>query len=114
MLIYAGISSYIGSLRGRQDHQFKGRPADVVVAHVKDFGPQSDELGLASCTTNEIPFHTDVGDIVALLSLDTPATGGESLVASSWRIYNALATSRPDLIRTLADEWIIPRLAKRR
>jgi len=50
-------------------------------------------------------FHTDSGDVIALLCLETAAEGGESMLSSSWRVYNELAATRPDLVRTLAEPW---------
>ena len=36
IIIYAGVSSHIASVRGRQDNNFEGKPADVA-KHWKDF-----------------------------------------------------------------------------
>ena len=39
--------------------------------------------------------------------MDTATEGGESLYASSGKIYNEIAVTRPDVIRTLAEgSWI--------
>ncbi|KNG82319.1 hypothetical protein ANOM_009020, partial [Aspergillus nomiae NRRL 13137] len=64
---------------------------------------------VAGDTNEDIPFHTDVGDIVSLFALGESAEGGESLLASSWRVYNELARTRPDIIQVLASDWPIPR-----
>ena len=111
MIIYVGISSHIGAMRGRQDHQFKGHPADVMLAHITDMRRPGGEqnYALAAYTDSEVVFHTDVGDIVSLFVLSEPANGGESLLASGWTVYNALAENRPDLVRVLAEDWPIPR-----
>ncbi|KAE8422528.1 hypothetical protein BDV36DRAFT_310890 [Aspergillus pseudocaelatus] len=110
MIIYVGISSHIGAMRGRQDHQFKGQPADVMLAHITDMRRPGGEqnYALAAYTDSEVVFHTDVGDIVSLFVLSEPANGGESLLASGWTVYNALAENRPDLVRVLAEDWPIP------
>lgn len=112
MIIYVGISSHIGSIRGRQDHQLDGNPADVMIAHITDFrhsAADDNKFTLAAYTDSEVIFHTDVGDIVSLFMLNEASTGGQSQLASSWRIYNELAQTRPDLIKVLADNWEIPR-----
>lgn len=108
MLIYAGVSSHIGSVRGRQDTSFNGKPADVVLAHIKDLSKTSDNarIGAPAYTTDKQVFHTDSGNIVSLFALSTAAEGGQSKLASSWRVYNELAETRPDLIRTLAEPWV--------
>ncbi|KAF8890086.1 hypothetical protein BD779DRAFT_1671450 [Infundibulicybe gibba] len=40
-----------------------------------------------------------------LFALQTAAEGGTSRISSSWRVYNELAATRPDLVRTLAEPW---------
>ncbi|CAG8090782.1 unnamed protein product [Penicillium olsonii] len=110
MIIYVGISSHIAAVRGRQDHQFEGKPADVMVAHITDMRRPGDvqNFSLAAYSDGEVVYHTDVGDIVSLFVLSEPLSGGESLLASTWTVYNALAETRPDLIRVLAEDWPIP------
>jgi hypothetical protein len=59
---------------------------------------------LADCKK---PFHTDLCDILSLYALNTAAYGGESFLASSAKIYNELASTRPDIIEVLAKEdWV--------
>lgn len=109
IIIYAGVSSHIASTRGRQDTSFNGEPADVVLSHIKDLSATREKksIGSPAYTTDKQVFHTDQGDIVSLLCLDTAAEGGTSRVASNWRVYNELATVRPDLIRTLSEDWVV-------
>lgn len=108
VIIYAGISSHVGPIRGRQDNQFDGQPADVVLAHIKDLTQQVDahRIGAPAYTTEKQVFHTDSGDIIGLFALGEAAEGGQSYLSSSWHVYNVLAATRPDLIRTLAEPWI--------
>ncbi|KAI9368038.1 hypothetical protein BJX61DRAFT_537573 [Aspergillus egyptiacus] len=112
LIIYLGIASHIAAIRGRQDHQFEGQPADVMVAHITDMRRPGEghkhNFALAAYSDSEVVYHTDVGDIVSLFALSEPASGGESLLASAWIVYNALAESRPDLICVLAADWPIP------
>ncbi|KAL2816990.1 hypothetical protein BDW59DRAFT_152907 [Aspergillus cavernicola] len=110
MIIYLGISSHIAPIRGRQDHQFKGQPADVMVAHITDMRRpgEAQDFALPAYSDGEVIFHTDSGDIVSLFVLSEPLRGGDSLLASGWTVYNALAETRPDLIRALAEDWPIP------
>lgn len=107
IIIYAGIASHIAPIRGRQDNQYDGKQADVVLNHIKDLSKVYDanKIGAPAYTTDKQVFHTDVGDVIALLSLEEAASGGESKLSSSWRVYNELARTRPDLIRTLAEPW---------
>ena len=115
MIRYVGVSSHIGRIRGRQGYKYDGCPADVVVTHLTDMRPPSDPtltVRVAGDTNEDIPFHTDVGDIVSLFALGESAEGGESLLASSWRVYNELARTRPDIIQVLASDWPIPRFVQ--
>ncbi|GAB1218112.1 hypothetical protein ATERTT37_007363 [Aspergillus terreus] len=110
VIIYVGLSSHIGCIRGRQDHQNNSVPADVMIAHIMDFSSSADSrsVTLPAYTDGEVIFHTDTGDIVSLFVLEEPAHGGESLLASGWRVYNELAKTRPDLVEALASDWPIP------
>ncbi|KAF5229879.1 hypothetical protein FAUST_10128 [Fusarium austroamericanum] len=106
IIIYAGISSHIGSIRGRQDAYYDGKRADVVLGHVKDVRSTTKiKIGSPAYTADKQVFHTDSGDIVSLFALGTAAEGGASRLASAWRVYNHIAETRPDLIRTLAEDW---------
>lgn len=107
IIIYAGISSHIAPIRGRQDNKYQGQPADVVLNHIKDLSSTADKekIGAPAYTTDKQVFHTDAGDIVALLALSTAAEGGVSRLASTWRVYNELAEFRPDIVHTLSEPW---------
>ncbi len=102
-IIYAGISSHVAPVRGRQDRQHDGKPADVVLAHIKDLTATVDAglIGAPAYTTEKQVFHTDIGDVIALFALSEAASGGQSYLSSSWQVYNELAATRPDLIQTL-------------
>lgn len=105
MIIYAGLASHVTSICGRQDSTWAGKSADIAIAHIKDL---SRDLGASKIespayTTDRQVFHTDTGDVIALYALNEGAEGGESYISSSWHVYNELAASRPDLIRTLSE-----------
>ena len=108
IIMYAGVSSHVAPIRGRQDKQFEGKPADVVLSHIKDLSTTTDKdrIGAPAYTAEKQVFHTDIGDIVSLLALSVAAEGGQSKLSSSWRVYNELAKTRPDLVATLADDWV--------
>ncbi|KAH7138318.1 TfdA family taurine catabolism dioxygenase TauD [Dendryphion nanum] len=107
IIIYAGIASHVAPIRGRQDNQYDGKPADVVMNHIKDLTAVYDtnKLGAPAYTADKQVFHTDSGDVISLLCLEEAAEGGESKLSSSWKVYNEIADTRPDLIRTLAEPW---------
>ncbi|KAG5642246.1 hypothetical protein DXG03_003349 [Asterophora parasitica] len=99
-IIYAGVSSYVGNLRAVQD-------APAAVAHIKDLTQTApaQTIGAPGYTTDKQVFHTDTGDIIALFTLETAAEGGTSRISSTWKAYNELAETRPDLIKTLSEPW---------
>lgn len=60
-------------------------------------------------TSKAQPFHSDSCDIVGLLCLQTASQGGESAVASSAAIHNALLASDPQSLETLYGEFMCDR-----
>jgi hypothetical protein len=80
----------------------------VVASHIKDLSntAQKQLIGAPAYTTDKQAYHTDAGDVISLLCLETAAQGGLSKVASNWRVYNELAATRPDLIKTLSEDWV--------
>ncbi|KAL4789768.1 hypothetical protein BDV19DRAFT_382873 [Aspergillus venezuelensis] len=107
IIIYAGITSHIAPVRGRQDNIHQGQSSDVVLAHITDLSRQVDTqtIKAPAYTTEKQVFHTDADDIITLFALEKAAEGGQSYLSSSWHVYNELARTRPDLIRTLAEPW---------
>ncbi|TFK34849.1 hypothetical protein BDQ12DRAFT_669048 [Crucibulum laeve] len=102
-ILYAGISSHVGSGRGRQD------VTGAVISHIKDLSVSHAHVkghtGNTAYTTDKQVFHTDIGDLIALIALETAAEGGTSKLSSAGRVYNELAATRPDLINTLTELW---------
>jgi len=99
----AGISSHVGSARGKQDG------TGAVLAHIKDLttshAHEKGGIGNSAYTTDKQVFHTDVGDLIALMALEVAEEGGTSRISSGARVYNELAATRPDLIQTLSAPW---------
>ncbi|KAL9625233.1 MAG: hypothetical protein Q9160_000635 [Pyrenula sp. 1 TL-2023] len=103
IMIYAGIASYIGEKRGTQDNDGN------ILVHIKDVGAAvaPDDQRQSPYANNAQPFHNDLGDIIAMCCVDRAETGGVSRVASAAKVYNVLASLRPDLISELASgSWI--------
>lgn len=102
-----GISSHVGSARGKQD------ATGAVLSHIKDLSVshahEKGGIGNSAYTTDKQVFHTDVGDLIALMALQTAAEGGTSRISSGGRVYNELASTRPDIIRTLSEPWPLDR-----
>ena len=60
-------------------------------------------------TTSLLNYHTDASDVVALLCLKTPQSGGLSYIASSTTVWNEIMRRRPDLARTLLEPYFYTR-----
>ncbi|KAK1145206.1 hypothetical protein N8T08_004358 [Aspergillus melleus] len=107
LIIYAGVSSHVGNIRGRQEDTRFSNGTSLVLSHIKDLSKTVDSgnIGAPSNTADKQVFHTDAGDIISLLCLNPAIQGGESYIASSWHVYNILARTRPDLIHTLSQDW---------
>ncbi|KAI1506263.1 hypothetical protein F5X99DRAFT_404313 [Biscogniauxia marginata] len=92
-IVYLGISSYVGERRGKQDQ--RGSMLMHVIRHNDDRDDQYSE---------NKPFHTDtVADCLCLFTQTLAESGGRSVLASAWKVYNELAVTRPDLIHVLAE-----------
>ncbi|KAK4205205.1 hypothetical protein QBC40DRAFT_292040 [Triangularia verruculosa] len=100
-LIYLGLTSYIAEQRGRQDKR-----GNMLVHIVAD---NSTKLAAEHHrhSTKSITFHNEeAGDIVSWQTRSTAASGGKCIIASAHTIYNVLAATRPDVVRTLArSDW---------
>ncbi|KAJ5658461.1 uncharacterized protein N7484_002110 [Penicillium longicatenatum] len=107
VIIYTGVSSHIGSIRGRQQDTRLQDGTSPMISHIKDITGITEEgkIGAPSNTADKQVFHTDAGDIISLLCLSPAADAGESYLSSSWNVYHILAKERPDLIHTLSQDW---------
>ncbi|KAJ5937919.1 hypothetical protein N7454_004261 [Penicillium verhagenii] len=107
VIIYTGVSSHVGSIRGRQQDTRLQNGTSPMISHIKDITSitEKGKIGAPSNTADKQVFHTDAGDIISLLCLSPAAEAGESYLSSSGNVYNILAKERPDLIHTLSQDW---------
>lgn len=102
---YMGLGTYLGyfvSQNGRGH----------VLGHVKDLGEDSTQIDKVRIyrTNARQYFHADDSDIVGLLCITRALEGGESDIASTHQVYNALAKERPDVLKTLTQPiWYFDR-----
>ncbi|KAK3989621.1 hypothetical protein QBC44DRAFT_82598 [Cladorrhinum sp. PSN332] len=99
VLIFLGISSYIGGKQGRQDEQGN------MLMHLRNAKnsrtPQVERPTRYSDRAST--FHTDTFcDILALQTRSNAQTGGANLLASSWTVYNKLMEKDPAIVDLLA------------
>lgn len=92
-----GIGLYLGEAVSQNG---KGH----VLGHVANLGLDYADPEVRGYQTNALlNYHTDSSDMVALLSLRTPQSGGLSSVASSTTVWNEMVRRRPDLARVLLE-----------
>ena len=58
-----------------------------------------------SKTSDSLPFHADRCDVVGLLCVRKPRTGGLSRIASAVEIHNEVLRRRPDLLDVFYADW---------
>jgi hypothetical protein len=77
-----------------------------LLTHIRDTGADPSLLSTRLYTTRaEQDFHTDGADIIGLLCRRTARAGGESRIVSSGAIVRELQDARPDLYRTLFENF---------
>ncbi len=78
-----------------------------IIGHVKDLRRDANAKNQRTFGTNERqPYHTDNCDIVGLLCLKTPKSGGLFSLTSSYAVYNEMMKRRPDLVEVLEQPFI--------
>jgi hypothetical protein len=98
-LAFWGLGHHLG-VPGAQN------PSNELLGHVTDYGERetSPEVRLYRTTAN-IGFHCDAADVVGLLCLRTARRGGQSRIASSVAIWNALYEADPEVALTFFEPF---------
>ncbi|CAK7198766.1 hypothetical protein SEUCBS139899_001430 [Sporothrix eucalyptigena] len=95
-LVYLGVQAHIADQRGHQDNR-----GNMLVHIIADKTSETSTEHHRH-SNKSITFHTEeTGDVVSWLTRNTASSGGQCILASAYTIYNALAASRPDLLRLL-------------
>lgn len=95
-LAFIGLGAHLGTPIGQNRHS-------DLLTHIRDEQLPADAGPVRRYRTNlRQDFHTDAADIIGLLCLHAARTGGESKLASSWALVDALRTTRPELLDALA------------
>ncbi|WP_049414168.1 TauD/TfdA family dioxygenase [Stenotrophomonas maltophilia] len=93
--LFWGIGQHLGKPVSQSDH-------GELMMNIKDVPKESereDARGVHS--RHPLDFHTDLCDVVGMLSLQNAHVGGESMIVSSLAVHNAMAKERPDLLAAL-------------
>ncbi|KAK6335780.1 hypothetical protein TWF730_003157 [Orbilia blumenaviensis] len=101
VVIFMGLSSYVGGKLGMQTLSRTG------LAHLTNLRPLfADGLIKSPGYTNvHMSFHNDTAHIIALFVAGVAGNGGGSMIASSVKVYNELAATKPHTIKTLSENW---------
>jgi len=94
--------------RCRQQHEAGRRaPSALDQTNRVSSEPQSLKLvGIEADLDHQTYHNEESGDVVSWLTRSTAASGGKCIISSAYTIYNLLAATRPDVIRTLArSDW---------
>ncbi|KAH8890828.1 Clavaminate synthase-like protein [Thozetella sp. PMI_491] len=96
-LVSLGLQCYIADHFGRQDKRGN------MLVHIVADDSNKDAVEHHRHSNKSITFHNEeAGDVVAWLTRSTAASGGKCVISSAYTIYNVLAATHPEMIRTLA------------
>ena len=98
-LLYWGVSMHLGiAIPQNTKGDLMGRVEDI---GVKWGEVRNGEIMRGYVTRATLPFHSDTGDIAALLCVRRSKSGGLTSVVSSSAIYNAVVEQHPEVLDTL-------------
>jgi hypothetical protein len=94
-LIYWGLGRYLGTAVSQS------KDGDLL-GDVRDFGSDVNSAdGRGYKSKQQLSFHCDSCDVVALMVLRVALSGGVSMIASSLAVHNELVRTRPELADAL-------------
>ncbi|NKB51316.1 MAG: hypothetical protein GKR97_03660 [Rhizobiaceae bacterium] len=97
--IYWGIGLHLGDAT-------PNNPEGDMLGHITDLGKtQSDPNSRGYQTREAMDYHCDQCDIVGLICIRAAKSGGESRIASSVAMYNALVEHHPDYAQALTEPF---------
>lgn len=77
-------------------------PMGDLMGHVYDHGRKYGEIDVRGYETRaHLPFHTDAGDLIALLCLRRAKSGGLSSIVSAITLHNAILQRHPEYLPPL-------------
>lgn len=97
-IAYWGLSLYLG------DEALSQNGKGHVMGHIVNLGlDYSDPNTRGYQTSARLNYHSDYSDIVGLLCLRSPKSGGLSSIVSSTTLWNEMVERRPDLAQALLE-----------
>lgn len=108
-LVWMGLGRWLGhpvtqDFEGQMMRDIEAQPGDLGKRHDKMAAAGGGEFLSSKARTysnGQLRFHTDRADVVGLLTVRQAASGGESRIASTAAVHNAILADRPDLLELL-------------
>lgn len=108
-LLWMGLGRWLGhpvtqDFEGQMMRDIQAQPGDLGARHDKMQATDGGEFLSSKARTysnGQLRFHTDRTDVVGLLTVRQAASGGESRIASTGAVHNAILEARPDLLELL-------------
>lgn len=108
-MIWMGVGQWVGAPvaqdnAGQMMRDIRAQPGDLGARHERMQNADGGEFLSSKARTYSngvLRYHTDRTDVVALLMAQKSASGGESRVASTAAVHNAILDRRPDLLELL-------------
>lgn len=103
--IYYGIGLYLG-------WPVKQNPRGDLLGLVTNVGDLNDKKTRVYETNSYLPYHTDLSDVVGLLSIKKAKEGGLSSLVSAATIYNTILDEAPEYLETLYQPFYFAHLGE--
>lgn len=108
-LVWMGLGRWLGrpvaqDNQGQMMRDIQAEPGDLGKRHESVKAADGGEFLSSKARTysnGRLRYHTDRTDVVGLLTVRQAARGGESRVASTAAVHNAILARRPDLLELL-------------
>lgn len=103
--IYYGIGLHMGK-------PVKQNPKGDLLGMVTNVGDLDDKKTRVYETNAYLPYHTDLSDVVGLLSIRKAMQGGMSSLVSAATIYNTILDEAPELLEVLYEPFYFAHLGE--
>jgi hypothetical protein len=98
-IMFYGLVRYLGD-------PLQQNPKGEMLCHVYDYGRKYGQIDVRGYETNAyLPFHTGGCEIVGLLCLRRPKSGGLSAISSATAVYQEIARRHPEYLPVLHDGY---------
>lgn len=103
--IYYGIGLHMG-------RAVEQNPKRELLGVVQNVGDLNDKNTRVYETNSYLPYHTDLSDVVGLLSIHKAKEGGLSSLVSAATIYNTILNEAPDVLKVLYEPFYFSHLGE--